>query len=174
MFGQAETDKLFRLSEIMIRASDKPLAGKGGLAAPSIALGLSIFGLMTAPLQTLGALAFYTAMSRALRSGPVLDIILASRKPGADKLGQALQTMQTINSQLQTQVIASEEGPLKLTPEMQRSVNQSISSLGTSVPNVTPGLSATPVGSIDPTNPIVNPDPATQALAQALSQRPPS
>jgi len=174
MFGKDQSDKLFKLSEIMIRASDKPLAGKGGLAAPSIALGLSIFGLLTAPIQTLGAIAFYTGMSRALRSGPVLDIMLASRKPGADKLGQALQTVQTIAAQLETQTLTSEEGPFNLSPEMQRSVQQITAPLTSSVPNVTPGLSATPVGSIDPTNPIVNPDPATQALAQALSQRPPS
>ena len=58
MFGKSETDRLFKLSEIMIRASDKPLAGKGGLAAPSIALGLSIFGLMTAPFKTLRSISF--------------------------------------------------------------------------------------------------------------------
>ena len=167
MFGRTETDRLFKLSEVMIRASDKPLAGKGGLAAPSIALGLSIFGLMTAPLQTIGALAFYSGMSKLLRTGPVLDIMLASRKPGADQLGQVLQSVQTINAQVQTQAITSDEGPFKLSPEAQRSV-------ASAIPNVAPAFGGTSVANIDPTNPIVNPDPATQALAQALSQRPPS
>ena len=167
MFGRTETDRLFKLSEVMIRASDKPLAGKGGLAAPSIALGLSIFGLMTAPLQTLGALAFYSGMSKLLRTGPVLDIMLASRKPGADQLGQVLQSVQTINAQVQTQAITSDEGPFKLSPEAQRSV-------ASAIPNVAPAFGGTSAANIDPTNPIVNPDPATQALAQALSQRPPS
>ena len=167
MFGKAETDRLFKLSEVMIRASDKPLAGKGGLAAPSIALGLSIFGLMTAPLQTIGALAFYSGMSKLLRTGPVLDIMLASRKPGADQLGQVLQSVQTINAQLQTQAITSDEGPFKLSPEAQRSV-------ASAIPNVAPAFSGTSAANINPTNPIVNPNPATQALAQALSQRPPS
>ena len=173
MFGEAQADRLMKLSEIMIRASDKPLAGKGGLAAPSIALGLSIFGLMTAPLQTIGALAFYTGMSKALRSGFVLDIMLASRKPGADKLGQALQTMQTINAQIETQAITSEEGPFKLSPEAQRSVRQITAPITSSLPNVNiPNVTAPVAGTatrIDPTNPIINPDPATQALAQRLA-----
>ena len=167
MFGRTETDRLFKLSEVMIRSSDKPLAGKGGLAAPSIALGLSIFGLMTAPLQTIGALAFYSGMSKLLRTGPVLDIMLASRKPGADQLGQVLQSVQTINAQVQTQAITSDEGPFKLSPEAQRSV-------ASAIPNVAPAFGGTSAANIDPTNPIVTPDPATQAVAQALSQRPPS
>lgn len=180
MFGVDEADKLFKLSEIMIRSSDKPLAGKGGLAAPSIALGLSIFGLMTAPLQTIGALAFYSGMSKVLRSGPMLDIMLASRKPGADKLGQALQTMQTVNAQLQTQTVTSDEGPLKMSPEVQRSVQQATAPVRSAIPTVAPAFSGTPASNIDPTNPIVTPNPVDQALAQrlagtsAISPRPPS
>ena len=38
----------------------------------------------------------------------------------------------------------------------------------TTVPNVTPPVAGTATR-IDPTNPIVNPDPATQALAQRLA-----
>ena len=174
MFGVDEADKLFKLSEIMIRSSDKPLAGKGGLAAPSIALGLSIFGLLTAPFQTLGAIAFYSGMSKVLRSGPMLDIMLASRKPGADKLGQAIQTMQTVNAQLQTQAVTSDEGPLKVSPEVQRSMQRAATQFRSSIPNVAPAFGGTSAARVDPTNPIVTPDPATQALAQALSQRPPS
>tara|TARA_R100000231_G_scaffold137655_2_gene114382 strand:+ start:1299 stop:4544 length:3246 start_codon:yes stop_codon:yes gene_type:complete len=174
MFGVDEANKLFKLSEIMIRSSDKPLAGKGGLAAPSIALGLSIFGLLTAPLQTIGAIAFYSGMSKVLRSGPMLDIMLASRKPGADQLGQALQTVQTITSQLQTQAVTSDEGPLKVSPEVQRSMQRAATQFKSSIPNVAPVFGGTPTANIDPTNPIINPDPATQALAQTLSQRPPS
>ena len=158
----------------MIRASDKPLAGKGGLAAPSIALGLSIFGLLTAPFQTLGAIAFYSGMSKVLRSGPMLDIMLASRKPGADKLGQAIQTMQTVNAQLQTQAVTSDEGPLKVSPEVQRSMQRAATQFRSSIPNVAPAFGGTSAARVDPTNPIVTPDPATQALAQALNQRPPS
>ena len=174
MFGRTETDKLFKLSEIMIRASDKPLAGKGGLAAPSIALGLSIFGLLTAPFQTLGAIAFYSGMSKVLRSGPMLDIMLASRKPGADQLGQAIQTMQTVNAQLQTQAVTSDEGPLKVSPEVQRSMQRAATQFRSAIPNVAPAFGGTTAARVDPTNPIVTPDPATQALAQALNQRPPS
>ena len=151
-----------------------PASGRGGLAAPSIALGLSIFGLLTAPLQTIGAIAFYSGMSKVLRSGPMLDIMLASRKPGADQLGQALQTVQTITSQLQTQAVTSDEGPLKVSPEVQRSMQRAATQFKSSIPNVAPVFGGTPTANIDPTNPIINPDPATQALAQTLSQRPPS
>ena len=171
MFGKEQTNKLFELSEMMIRASDKPLAGKGGLAAPTIALGLSIFGLMTAPFYTLGALAFYSGMSKLLRSGPVLDIMLASRKPGADKLGQALQSFQTVLAQVETQAVTSDEGPLKLPPEAQKSMQQAMAPVRSAIPNVAPAFAGTQAANVDPTNPIVNPNPQSQALAQALASR---
>tara|TARA_R110001583_G_scaffold20056_3_gene77812 strand:+ start:2149 stop:5670 length:3522 start_codon:yes stop_codon:yes gene_type:complete len=171
MFGKEQTNKLFELSEMMIRASDKPLAGKGGLAAPTIALGLSIFGLMTAPFYTLGALAFYSGMSKLLRSGPVLDIMLASRKPGADKLGQALQSFQTVLAQVEAQAVTSDEGPLKISPEAQKSTQQMMAPVRSAIPNVAPAFTGTSAANVDPTNPIVNPDPASQALAQALASR---
>ena len=117
---------------------------------------------MTAPFKTLGALAFYTGMSRALRSGSVLDVMLASRKPGADQLGQALQTMQTINAQLQTQTVTSDEGPFKLTPEANRMFSSA-------VPDVTPVFGGTSAAKVDPTNPIITPNPMDQALAQRLA-----
>ncbi len=173
-FGKDRTDDLFKLSEIMVRASDQPLAGKGGLAAPNIALGLSLFGIIANPLATLPTLLFFTGMSKALRTKPVLDILLASRKPGEDALGQALQTMHTIAAQVQFQGLESREGPLATSPEIRQNIRQGLTSIPSAIPNVAPAFGGTPAANVDPTNPIVNPDPATQALAQALSQRPPS
>ena len=173
-FGKDRTDDLFKLSEIMVRASDQPLAGKGGLAAPNIALGLSLFGIITNPLATLPTLLFFTGMSKALRTKPVLDILLASRKPGEDAIGRALQTMHTIAAQVQFQGLESREGPLATSPEVRQNIQQGLSGIRSAIPNVAPAFGGTPAANVDPTNPIVNPDPATQALAQALSQRPPS
>jgi len=97
--------------------------------------------------------------------------MLASRKPGADKLGQALQTIQTINAQIQTQAVTSDEGPFKLTPEAQRSVQQATAPVRSAIPNVAPAFAGTQAANVDPTNPIVNPNPQSQALAQALASR---
>ena len=173
-FGKNVTNDLFDLSEIMVRASDQPLAGKGGLAAPNIALGLSLFGIIANPLATLPTLAFFTGMSKALRTKPVLNVLLASRKPGEDALGQALQTMHTIAAQVQFQGLESREGPLATSPEVKQNIQQQLSGIRSAIPNVAPAFGGTPAANVDPTNPIINPDPATQALAQALSQRPPS
>ena len=68
MFGKKQTSELFKLSEIMKRASQEPLAGKGGLAAPTIALGLTVFGVLQAPLVALPTLLYYTAMSSFLEN----------------------------------------------------------------------------------------------------------
>ena len=173
-FGKETSNDLFNLAEVMVRASDQPLAGKGGLAAPNIALGLSLFGIIANPLATLPTLLFFTGMSKALRRPEVLKVLLASRRPGEDAIGRAVQTMQTIASQIQFQALESREGPLSPSPEVQQEVQQQLSGIRSAIPNVAPAFGGTPAANVDPTNPIVNPDPATQALAQALSQRPPS
>jgi hypothetical protein len=180
MFGKQKTDELYKLSEIMIRASDQPLKGKGGLAAPSIALGLSIFGLMTAPLATIGAIAFYKGMSTALRTPAVMNVLLSSRRPGEDAIGQALQTMNTISAQLGTQTVVrpSIEQTQRATAAISTALPQQ-EQTNTAIPNVAPATAGT-AANIDPTNPIVNPNPVDQALAQrlagtsAISPRPPS
>ena len=174
MFGKEQTNDLYKLADLMTRASDKPLKGKGGLAAPSIALGLSIFGLMTAPVATIGAIAFYNIMSRALRRPEVMHVLLSSRQPGEDAIGQALQTMNTISAQMGMQT-----GVRPIIEETQRVAasiptafpQQEQEQTGTPVPNVSPPFGNTATARIDPTNPIVNPDPQSQALAQAMASR---
>ena len=104
----------------------------------------------------------------------MLNVLLASRIPGEDALGQALQTMHTIAAQVQFQGLESREGPLATSPEVKQNIQQQLSGIRSAIPNVAPAFGGTTAANVDPTNPIVNPDPATQALAQALSQRPPS
>ena len=171
MFGKQKTDELYKLSDIMIRASDQPLKGKGGLAAPSIALGLSIFGLMTAPLTTISAIAFYKGMSMALRTPAVMNVLLASRRPGEDAIGQALQTINTISAQLGTQTVARPfiEETRRATAAIPTAFpQQEQEQTNIAIPNVAPATVGT-VGTIDPTNPIITPNPMDQALAQRLA-----
>ena len=180
MFGKDTSDRLFQLAEVMKRASDQPLKGKGGLAPATIALGLTIFGFMTNPIATLGSIFFYNFMSKALRSDFALKVMTSSRKPGEDLVSSLARDIVTIGSKVGTDLTTSPQGPVNLVgPEEKRFIDQNITSpLGSAVqsaiPNVAPAFGGTPAANVDPTNPIVNPDPATQALAQALSQRPPS
>ena len=180
MFGKDTSDRLFQLAEVMKRASDQPLKGKGGLAPATIALGLTIFGFMTNPIATLGSIFFYNFMSKALRSDFALKVMTSSRKPGEDLVSSLARDIVTIGSKVGTDLTTSPQGPVNLVgPEEKRFIDQNIASpLGSAVqsaiPNVAPAFGGTPAANVDPTNPIVNPDPATQALAQALSQRPPS
>ena len=73
-------ESLSTLAEQMVKVSDKPLAGKGGLAAPTIALGLTIAAFLVNPLAALGPAAGYLFMSKALRDPRVLRMMLASRR----------------------------------------------------------------------------------------------
>ena len=121
-------------------------------------------------------------MSTVLRKPAVLNLILASRKPGADKLGQAFQIIQSTTSKVEGEALAggtqpqgdrtipfptdirpSGEGPFKLSPEMKRTVKDAAI-------NIAPPSAASSAGGVSPlgTNPIVNPNPTTQALAQSL------
>ena len=78
------------------------------------------------------------------------------------------------------QAVTSPEGPLAPPPEVKRSGQQATAPVRSAIPNVAPAFSGTPASNIDPTNPIVNPNPVDQALAQrlagtsAISPRPPS
>ena len=177
MFGKEKSDQLFQLSEIMKRASQQPMAGKGGLAPATIALSLTAFSFMIDPLTTGGALLFYTTMSNLLRRKSVLKMITSSREPGADTIASVLRDIQTATQKANLQGLTGQEGPAQLTPEARDKVReivpQVLRGIPSVIPNVSPASAGTPA-TIDPTNPIVNPNPATQAVAQTLNQRPPS
>jgi len=172
MFGKEVGDKLFQLADNMISVSNASIAGKGGLAAPNIALGLGLFSIISSPLGTLPTAAGFLAFSKLMRSGPILDIMLASRKPGADKLGQAFQIIQSTTSKVEGEALAggtqpqgdrtipfptdirpSGEGPFKLSPEMKRTVKDAAM-------NIAPPSAASSAGGI---NPLLVPNPTTRA-----------
>jgi hypothetical protein len=181
MFGKEKSDQLFQLSEIMKRASQQPMAGKGGLAPATIALSLTAFSFMMDPITTGGALLFYSTMSNLLRLPSVLKMVTASREPGADTISAVLRDIQTATQKANLQGMFAQEGPAQLSPEARDEVRQVVNfplpqlkGISSVIPNVSPASAATSAGNIDPTNPIVNPNPATQAVAQTLNQRPPS
>ena len=173
MFGKQVSDDLFKLADNMVAVSNAPIAGKGGLAAPQIAIGLGIYGMITAPLATLPAAAFYLAMSNALRRPSVLKVLLASREPGADKIGQALQVIQTSGQQAMQQRGRSDEGPTKLSPEarqlasqamtqMAPVANQALQTAQAAMTQAPHGAPAT-TGTAGQVSPLLVPDPVTRA-----------
>lgn len=185
MFGKKQSDDLFQLADNMVAVSNAPMAGKGGLAAPSIAVGLGLFSMLTAPLATLPIAVGYLAMSKALRRPEVLSLLLKSRRPGEDAIAQAFQVMDTSIAKAMLEIGDAEEGATKTSPEMRQAINQTKQNVGNlatrAATQVAPqltrqaGITAPQVappqaGTTAQVSPILNPDPATQALAQALGR----
>jgi hypothetical protein len=179
MFGKGTAKTLNTLADDMVKVSNAATVGKGGLAAPTIALSLTLFGLVTAPLATIPTALGFAFMSKMLRNPTVLKIMMASRKPGADKLGQLFQIAQTTAAQLEaqgarglTEQTAEEVKPI--TGEVAKQLAPQISQMKTDLTSqITPPSAASSAGGVSPlgTNPIVNPNPTTQALAQSLQGR---
>ena len=170
MFGKQQSDDLFKLADNMVAVSNASLQGKGGLAAPTIALGLGFYGMLTAPLATIPAAAFYMTMSKALRNPGVMKVLLASREPGGDAFGQALQFIQTSAQQVLGQtgvtpassvVPVKSEGPFKISPETRQVRDKAITNIkNINIPNVKPPASA---GSATNISPILVPNAVTRA-----------
>ena len=91
MFGKERTDLLFKLAKNMSTISDQAIAGKGGLAPASIAVGLSLAGILANPIAGLTTAGSFFVMSKLLRSGTFLKIATSPRAPGGDSLGLAFQ-----------------------------------------------------------------------------------
>jgi len=91
MFGKERTDLLFKLAKNMSTISDQAIAGKGGLAPASIAVGLSLAGIIANPIAGLTTAGSFFVMSKLLRSGTFLKIATSPRAPGGDSLGLAFQ-----------------------------------------------------------------------------------
>ena len=98
------------LSDTMIQVSNRAMAGKGGLAAPSIAVGLGLLSILASPFAALTTAAGYSIASKALRRPEVLKAMMASRRPNTikqfldgklvtdDPVGQGLQTILALTS----------------------------------------------------------------------------
>lgn len=132
MFGPNGYKALNLLATDMIRVSNRSIAAKGGLAAPQIALGLGIVGLITAPMATLPAMAGFWFMSRALRHPAVLKMMMASRDKNTikqllagklkanDPVAQGFQALWQIQAHAMMQysrMVAEEMAPTKETIE---------------------------------------------------------
>ncbi len=115
LFGAGTAKSLNTIAADMIRTSNASIAGKGGLAAPQIALGLGMVSILMNPLATLPTAAAYMVMSKALRNPTVLKAIMASRNPNTvkqflsgkfkanDPLGQGLQVVNQLIGQAMVQ-----------------------------------------------------------------------
>ena len=122
LFGPGTAKALNTVAADMIRTSNASIAGKGGLAAPQIALGLGMVSIILNPLATLPTAAAYMVMSKALRNPTVLRAIMASRQPNTvrqflsgkfranDPLAQGLQMMNQLVAQVTAQGVRGVSG----------------------------------------------------------------
>ena len=181
MLGKGTYDGLDALAEQMIKVSNASITGKGGLAAPQIALALSSVAFIMNPLATATTAAGYAIMSKALRNPTVLKMMMASRKPNTvkqflegkfksnDPIAQGFQTMLALTSaatvrstQMSVQQTEEEARPLlnlqrqKLEPQINRAITnvQNIN-----IPSVSPPARG---GSASNVNPILVPSQATR------------
>jgi hypothetical protein len=111
LFGPGTAKSMNTIAADMIKTSNASIVGKGGLAAPQIALGLGIVSILTNPLATLPTAAAYMVMSRALRNKTVLKALMASRQPNSikqflsgkfkanDPIAQGLQVMNQLTAE---------------------------------------------------------------------------
>jgi hypothetical protein len=193
MFGKGAAEGLNAMAETMVRASNASIAGKGGLAAPNIALGLGVASLIMNPLATLPTAVAFKVMSTALRDKRVLKMMMASRQPNKvkeflsgkyksnDPIAQGFQTMWQLASaatvqgtRMTVEQTAEEVRPVTEAARQQiapiaNQALQTAQSAMTQAPNVQPATA----GSAGQVSSILLPDPATQALAQSLGRTTP-
>lgn len=180
MFQPGASKALNEMAETMVRASNAAIQGKGGLAAPQIALGLGVVSFIMNPLATLPTALAYSVMSKALRNPKVLKMMMASRKPNSvkeflsgkfkanDPLAQGFQTMWqlagagTVQGSRMLTGQAQEEARPAVTAARQQldpMVQQTIQAAQTMAPQVTPPAAGTP----SQVSPLLVPDPTTRA-----------
>jgi hypothetical protein len=191
LFGKNTYDSLLGISDDMTRASNAAIKGKGGLAAPQIALSLSIVGFITNPVATVSTAASFGAMSKLLRSPTVLKAMMASRRKNSvkdflagkftteDPIGQGFQAALQIASAAGTQGIRMGTGQAEeetrpaqamarqqIEPQMQQ-MRQQVQRQMPQLPNVQPGMQMPQQpASSQPRNevsPILVPNPVTRA-----------
>jgi hypothetical protein len=186
-------ESLSILARNMTKASNQAMAGKGGLAAPTIALGLTIGAFMLNPIAALVPALGYLAMSRMLRDPRVLRMMFKSRQQNSvkeflegkiateDPFGQGIQAALQIAgaATVQGTRMGVEQGAEEVRPVTQAArdqlapmADQALQTAQTAItqaPNVMPAEAGT-AGQVSP---ILLPDPATQALAQSLGRTTP-
>jgi hypothetical protein len=187
MFGRNAFEGLNAMAETMVRASNASIAGKGGLAAPNIALSLGIVSLITNPLATLPTAAAFKVMSSALRNPTVLKMMMASRKPNSvkqflsgkfkanDPIAQGFQVMWQLAgaATVQGSRMAISQTEEEVRPVTQAAQQQIVPALTQAAQTVAPQVMPGGAGTSAQVSPILLPDPATQALAQSLGRTTP-
>ena len=194
MFGKETTKGLRELSSTMVKASNAAMAGKGGLAAPQIALGFSVGSLLLAGpagiIPLLSSAAGFKIMSDILRRPKILKIMMASRSKNTvrdlmagkfksgDPLGQGVQELLALLSQAGVQDVRmlGQQTTEELRPAANLSVQKAVSQLPAPIrsgasnlmPSVAPPSQASSVGNV---NPIVLPNPNDQVLAERAYAR---
>lgn len=188
LFGKNTYSSLTKLADDMTAASNAAIKGKGGLAAPQIALSLSVVGLLTNPIATLSTGLGFKAMSQLLRNPTVLKAMMASRSKNTaqdffrgklvsgDPIGQGFQAALQIAAGLGTQAVrGSTEQTEQETQAAQRmaqqapqtsSVTQQLAPIAESVLGQVDVLRGD-MGAVSQTrqtpSPILVPDPITRA-----------
>ena len=191
MFGKGAAEGLTGLAENMVKVSNAAIAGKGGLAAPQIALGFTLGNLLFSGnfLAILGTGVGFKFMSKALRSKKVLQMMMAPTQPNSlrqflagklkadDPIAQGFQIFQTLLADAQVQGTRGlvEQTTEEARPYVEETIRQATpkvqemtSGITSQLPNVMPPAPGTSASMI---NPITIPDPATLALAQQLQNR---
>ena len=190
MFGKNGHEGLSALAEILIKTSDTAIKGKGGLAAPQIALGFTLGNLLFGGnfLTLLGTGVGFKIMSEALRNPRVLKMMMASREPvkfsqflkgnfkANDPLAQGFTAFQGI---LATGTARSIEGTVRQTKEeVAPVVQEAMKQAKTQLPDVTtggaPNLSGilsnitgpATASSASRVNPITVPNPVDRLIAE--------
>lgn len=190
MLGKGTFDGLDALAEQMIKVSNASITGKGGLAAPQIALALSSVAFIMNPIATAGTAAGYAIMSKALRNPKVLKMMMASRRPNTvkeflngkfksnDPIAQGFQTMLTLTGAsavrgAQLSATQTEEELRPMANLQQQRLQPTINRAITDVKNINvskPSPPAINVPNIQPparvgsvVNPILVPNPVTRA-----------
>ncbi len=183
MFGRNAAEGLNTMAETMVRASNAAIAGKGGLAAPQIALGLGVASLIMNPLATLPTALAYGVMSKALRNPSVLRMMMASRQPNKvkdflsgkfkanDPIAQGFQVMNQLvaaatvqGTRMGIEQGAEEARPIteqarqQLAPAATQAM-QTAQAAMTQAPQVAPAATGT-AGQVSP---LLVPDPVTRA-----------
>tara|TARA_R110000803_G_scaffold98551_1_gene166620 strand:- start:58 stop:3381 length:3324 start_codon:yes stop_codon:yes gene_type:complete len=198
LFGANTYTSLISVSEDMISASNAAIAGKGGLAAPTIATSLGFMAYLVNPIAAATVAASYLIASRALRNPTVLKAMLSSRKKNkvseffagklksGDAVGQGYQAAWQIATLGTGAAIRGTAAQTKeeVDPFIEMSkktaaagaqkaapvAQQILPAVQSGLQNLNP-FSPAPQSTLA-TSPIVNPNPTTQALAQQLQGRP--
>jgi len=187
MFGKNGHEGLSALAEILTKTSDTAIKGKGGLAAPQIALGFTLGNLLFGGnfLTLLGTGAGFKFMSVVLRDPRVLKMMMASRDSvkfsqflkgnfkANDPIAQGFTAFQGL---LAAGTARSIEGTIRQTgEEVAPYVQEAMEQAKTQLPDVTtggaPNLSGilsnitgpAAASSVSRVNPILVPDPTTRA-----------